>query len=200
MSKVVLAERLREVRSLIGFTRIESPGDYTEIGDFPREQRVPLSRLAPKWVPTSRPVGPELGPSPGRSSEPSPASRRGQWVLAALDARVLETFEALRDSLLRPFRPRVLAVFEAPQGCSLGWVPAALQAAGDGGSLTPQGCSLGWVPAALQAAGAGGLRGPQGCSLGWDPAALQAGGQESRVGRTTGGREAHRGHARQRHP
>jgi hypothetical protein len=53
ISKVVLAERLREVRALIGFTRIESPGDYTEIGDFPAGQRVPLSRLAPKWVPTS---------------------------------------------------------------------------------------------------------------------------------------------------
>jgi hypothetical protein len=53
LTKVVLAERLREVRSLIGFTRIESPGDYTELGDFPRDQRVPLCRLAPKWVPTS---------------------------------------------------------------------------------------------------------------------------------------------------
>ena len=51
--KVVLAERLREVRSLIGFTRIESPGDYTELGDFPKDQRVPLSRTVPKWVPTS---------------------------------------------------------------------------------------------------------------------------------------------------
>ncbi len=53
LKQVVLAERLREVRSLIGFTRIESAGDYTEIGDFPKEQRVPLSRTAPKWVPTS---------------------------------------------------------------------------------------------------------------------------------------------------
>jgi Domain of unknown function (DUF1998) len=53
MEKVVLAERLREVRALTGFTRIESPGDYTELGDFPRQQRVALSRKAPKWVPTS---------------------------------------------------------------------------------------------------------------------------------------------------
>ncbi len=53
LKQVVPAERLREVRSLIGFTRIESAGDYTEIGDFPTEQRVPLSRIAPKWVPTS---------------------------------------------------------------------------------------------------------------------------------------------------
>jgi hypothetical protein len=53
LTKVVLAERLREVRALIGFTRIESPGDYTELGDFPKDQRVPLSRSKPKWVPTS---------------------------------------------------------------------------------------------------------------------------------------------------
>jgi hypothetical protein len=53
ISQVVLAERLREVRALIGFTRIESPGDYMEVGDFPKEQRVRLSRKEPKWVPTS---------------------------------------------------------------------------------------------------------------------------------------------------
>jgi hypothetical protein len=53
VNKVVLAERLREIRALIGFTRIESPGDYTELGDFPADQRVLLSRSAPKWVPTS---------------------------------------------------------------------------------------------------------------------------------------------------
>ncbi|WP_406699441.1 DUF1998 domain-containing protein [Singulisphaera sp. Ch08] len=53
LEKVVLAERLREVRALTGFTRIESPGDYTEIGDFPKDQRVPLGRKPPKWVPTS---------------------------------------------------------------------------------------------------------------------------------------------------
>lgn len=53
LTKVVLAERLREVRALTGFTRIESPGDYTEVGEFPEEQRVPLGRKAPKWVPTS---------------------------------------------------------------------------------------------------------------------------------------------------
>jgi hypothetical protein len=52
LHQVVLAERLREVRSLIGFTRIESPGDYTDLGEFPPDQRVPLSRTAPRWVPT----------------------------------------------------------------------------------------------------------------------------------------------------
>jgi hypothetical protein len=53
LKKVVLAERLREVRALTGFTRIESPGDYSEIDEFPRAQRVPLGRKALKWAPTS---------------------------------------------------------------------------------------------------------------------------------------------------
>ncbi len=53
LRKVVLAERLREVRSLIGFTRIESPGDYSEVSELPDEKRAPLSRKDPRWVPTS---------------------------------------------------------------------------------------------------------------------------------------------------
>jgi hypothetical protein len=44
LKKVVLAERLREVRSLIGFTRIESPGDYTARPDC-RNQTGRLGRL-----------------------------------------------------------------------------------------------------------------------------------------------------------
>jgi hypothetical protein len=53
LEKVVLAERLREARSLIGFTRIESPGDYSELSELPEEKRVPLSAKQPTWVPTS---------------------------------------------------------------------------------------------------------------------------------------------------
>lgn len=51
--KIVLAERLREVRGLVGFTRIESPGDYDDPSAFPASQRVPLSRKSPKWIPAS---------------------------------------------------------------------------------------------------------------------------------------------------
>ena len=51
--KIVLVERLREVRALIGFTRIESPGDYDSPADFPSEQRMRLSRRNPQWVPAN---------------------------------------------------------------------------------------------------------------------------------------------------
>src|SRR6266702_4403864 len=53
LKQVVLVERLREVRALIGFTRIESPGDFTEVAEIPEERRVPLSRKRPTWVPAA---------------------------------------------------------------------------------------------------------------------------------------------------
>jgi hypothetical protein len=56
-SKIVLAERLREVRALIGFTRIQSPGDFVDSGEILAEHRVPLSRNQPKWVPASEVKG-----------------------------------------------------------------------------------------------------------------------------------------------
>lgn len=51
--KVVRVERLREVRALVGFTRIDSPGDYAAPSEIPDEYRAPLSRNAPTWVPVS---------------------------------------------------------------------------------------------------------------------------------------------------
>ncbi|MHC5739782.1 DrmB family protein [Nostoc sp.] len=56
-SQVVLVERLREVRALIGFTRIQSPGDFIDSGEILTEHRVPLSRSKPKWVPASEVKG-----------------------------------------------------------------------------------------------------------------------------------------------
>jgi hypothetical protein len=52
-SQVVLVERLREVRALIGFTRIESPGDFGEEAYVTPERRGPLSRTPPHWLPAS---------------------------------------------------------------------------------------------------------------------------------------------------
>jgi hypothetical protein len=51
--KIVLAERLREVRALVGFTRIESPSDYDNPAAFPANQRARISRTQPTWVPAS---------------------------------------------------------------------------------------------------------------------------------------------------
>ena len=55
--RIVLVEKLREVRGLIGFTRIESPRDFDTPFDLPNEKRAPLSRQAPTWVPASETNG-----------------------------------------------------------------------------------------------------------------------------------------------
>jgi len=55
--KTVLVQRLREVRALIGFTRLQSPGDFFDAGEVPEEYCAPLSRYAPKWVPTTEVKG-----------------------------------------------------------------------------------------------------------------------------------------------
>ena len=55
--KVVLVERLREVRALVGFTRIQSPGDFDDSGAIPAEYRAPISRNAPLWAPASEVKG-----------------------------------------------------------------------------------------------------------------------------------------------
>ena len=52
--KIVLAERLREVRALVGFTRIESPSDYDNPAAFPAES-------TGQDFPTSTDVGSRLG-------------------------------------------------------------------------------------------------------------------------------------------
>ncbi len=56
-SKTVLVEKLREVRALIGFTRIQSPGDFDDTGEIPAEYRVRISRNDPTWVPASEVKG-----------------------------------------------------------------------------------------------------------------------------------------------
>lgn len=51
IERVVLVERLREVRALVGFTRIASPGDLAEIAEIDPQQRARLTRNPARWVP-----------------------------------------------------------------------------------------------------------------------------------------------------
>lgn len=54
LERVVLVEKLLEARALVGFTRIESTGDISELDTLPPERRGPLSRHDPGWVPGVR--------------------------------------------------------------------------------------------------------------------------------------------------
>jgi len=55
--KIVLVEKLREVRALVGFTRLMSPRDYDNPADVPEERRASISRRSPTWVPASETRG-----------------------------------------------------------------------------------------------------------------------------------------------
>ncbi len=77
LKQIVLVERLRVVQSLIGFTRIESPGDatdgYADPATLLSERRVPLSRRKPTWIPT--------------------AEVRGEGIFIAFHEEALHTWE-----------------------------------------------------------------------------------------------------------
>jgi len=49
----VIVERIREVRALMGFTRIESNGDFAEAEMSDERRQTPLSRQNPTWLPAS---------------------------------------------------------------------------------------------------------------------------------------------------
>ncbi len=49
--KIVLVEKLREVRALLGFTRLMSPRDFDSAADLPPENRAKISRKDPTWLP-----------------------------------------------------------------------------------------------------------------------------------------------------
>lgn len=49
----VLIERIREVRALLGFTRIESNADFAEATVLKDGRLTPLNRESPKWLPAS---------------------------------------------------------------------------------------------------------------------------------------------------
>jgi hypothetical protein len=49
--KIVLVEKLREVRALVGFTRIMSPRDFDSAAALPPENRAKISRKDPTWLP-----------------------------------------------------------------------------------------------------------------------------------------------------
>lgn len=55
--KIVLVEKLREVRALVGFTRIMSPREFDSPADLPEEARAVISRREPTWLPASETRG-----------------------------------------------------------------------------------------------------------------------------------------------
>jgi hypothetical protein len=55
--KIVLVEKLKEVRALVGFTRIMSPRDFDNAAELPADNRAVISRNDPAWLPASETRG-----------------------------------------------------------------------------------------------------------------------------------------------
>ncbi len=53
LEDTVLVERIREVRALMGFTRIESNADFAEATLLGQARLTPLTRHSPQWLPAS---------------------------------------------------------------------------------------------------------------------------------------------------
>jgi hypothetical protein len=53
IKNVVLVERLREVQAILGFARIDAVGELTDPEQQVLVRTAPLSRIAPKWVPST---------------------------------------------------------------------------------------------------------------------------------------------------
>jgi len=86
--ETVLLEKLREVRALLAFTRIESKGDFADAAYIDDGRQTPLSRQSPTWLPASEVRGEgiflRLNEAALQSWESTPAVRQlGQEFLTA---------------------------------------------------------------------------------------------------------------------
>jgi hypothetical protein len=79
----VLVERLREVRALVGFTRVESPYDEAEIDP---ERLAPLSRTPTNWAPAAEVRGEGIFVELDEARLDSWVAENGGWAQRFFDA------------------------------------------------------------------------------------------------------------------
>ena len=89
--ETVLLERLREVRALLAFTRIESKGDFADAGYVDDGRETPLSRESPTWLPASE--------------------VRGEGLFLRLQESMLQDWESRKD--VRVLEQEFLAAHKA---------------------------------------------------------------------------------------
>jgi hypothetical protein len=127
--QVVLAERLREVQAFIGFTRVESPVDWTFTEDIEDDLRAPISRKPATWVPAAQVRGEGIFiefdedalsqwerevPVLVRSRQFRDAHRR--WRLARHQEDTDESFPGMRYILLHSFSHALMRQFSLECG------------------------------------------------------------------------------------
>lgn len=153
IEKVVRVERLREVRALVGFTRIDSPGDYADPRDIPPEYRAPLSRRAPTWVPVSEVRGEGLflhfkrdvlvdwaGKNAARESEFRAA--HSAWKTARAMPNPNDGFPGLRFALIHSFSHALMRELALESGYSAASIRERIYCDDGGSGLSMAGLLL----------------------------------------------------------
>jgi hypothetical protein len=123
IERVLLAERLREVRALTGFTRIDPPGEDGQA------VRAPISRTPPRWVPASEvrgegifvqfsePAVVEWERNSGELDQQLIAAHRRWRTSRGLDPAT--AYPGLRYALLHSFAHAVIRQFSIECGYSM---------------------------------------------------------------------------------
>lgn len=124
LQRVVLVERLREVRALLGFTRIDAPGELGEGPNAGTSRRMPLSRKPPAWVPAAEVRGEGifiqfnetkiqawLGASAARQRESQFFESHINWRRARKLLPLEANFPGLRYVLLHSFAHALMRQF-----------------------------------------------------------------------------------------
>lgn len=151
--KVVRVERLREVRALVGFTRIESPGDYADPQDIPAELRAPLSRSAPSWVPVSEVRGEGLflqfkrdvlidWATKNAAREAEFRAAHSAWKTARAMPNPTEGFPGLRFALIHSFSHALMRQLALQSGYSAASIRERIYCDADGSGMPMAGLLL----------------------------------------------------------
>lgn len=151
--KVVRVERLREVRALVGFTRIESPGDYSDPQDIPAELRAPLSRSAPSWVPVSEVRGEGLflqfkrdvlidWATKNAAREAEFRAAHSAWKTARAMPNPTEGFPGLRFALIHSFSHALMRQLALQSGYSAASIRERIYCDADGSDMPMAGLLL----------------------------------------------------------
>jgi hypothetical protein len=151
--KVVRVERLREVRALVGFTRIESPGDYADPQDIPAELRAPLSRGAPSWVPVSEVRGEGLflhfkrdvlidWATKNAAREVEFRAAHAAWKTARAMPNPTEGFPGLRFAVIHSFSHALMRQLALQSGYSAASIRERIYCDSDGSGMPMAGLLL----------------------------------------------------------
>ena len=93
--RIVLVERLREVKALVGFTRIFPPADFSEPGDMLQHEMASLTRVRPTWVPAAEVRGEGIFI---QFREKVIQSWAGKSAVVAREKELLEAHRAWREA------------------------------------------------------------------------------------------------------